>query len=150
MCGPALAPISLALSAVGGVYSAMQQNAIGKQNQAIADAQAAQTREIGRENERKSRSRMERLIAQQRGQFAARGVRLDSVSAERLGQEAGEQQNVEAQAQRFNTDSRATALTNEGLLHRARGKAGAFTGLLKTGASTLTGALDLWPELAGT
>jgi len=141
---------AMALSAVGGAYSAMQQNAIGKQNQAIADAQSAQTREIGRANEQKSRSKMDRLIAQQRGQLAARGVRLDSVSAERLGQEAGEQQNVEAQAQRFNTDSRATAQTNEGLLHRARGQSGAFTGLLNTGAGTLTGALDLWPELAGT
>ena len=128
----------------------MQQNAIGKQNQAIANAQAAQTREIGRVNEQKSRTRMERLIAQQRGQYAARGVRLDSVSVERMGQDAGEQKFVESQAQRFNTDSRATALTNEGLLHRARGKAGAFKGLINTGASTITGALDLWPELAGT
>lgn len=149
MCGPALAPIALALSTAGGVYSAVQQGAIGRQNQAIANAQAAQMREIGRVNEQKSRSRMDRLIAQQRGQFAARGVRLDSASAQRLGQDAGQQQFVEAQAQRFNTDSRATALTNEGLLDRARGKANAFKGILNTGASALTDALDLWPELVG-
>lgn len=148
MCNPAIA--LLAVTAVGGGMSAYQQYAIGKQNAAISRSAAETTKEIGRFNENRARDRMSRLIARQRGQLAARGVRLDSTSAERLGDEAGREAFTEAQAQRFNTDSRATAQSNEGILHDYRGKMGLITGLAQTGANTLTSGLKLWPDMAGT
>lgn len=145
MCSIAIA--ALAISAIGGGVTAYQSYATGKQNAAIARSEAETTREIGRFNENRARDRMSRLIAQQRGQLAARGVRLDSTSAERLGEEAGQEAFTEAQAQRFNTETRATAKTNEAKLHEYRGTMGAMSGVFQTGARTLTNSLQLWPDL---
>ncbi|MEL6886901.1 MAG: hypothetical protein AAFP87_20505 [Pseudomonadota bacterium] len=128
----------------------MQQRSIGRQNAALARREAAQQEEIGRFEEQRARTRMDRLISQQRAQFTARGVRLDSASAERLGSEAAIEAGLEAQAQRFNTDSQVGALNTEAELAESRGRMGFLTGMLNTGARTITGGLKLWPELAGT
>ncbi len=148
MCDPATA--ALVLSIAGGATSAYQSAAIGNANATLAQFEADQAAEIGRFNEARARSRMDRLIARQRGELVARGVRLDSVSAGRLGAEAAGERFVEGQAQRFNTSSRVTALSNEGRILQAEGRLGAAQGLFNTGARSLTSALDLWPELAGT
>lgn len=141
---------ALVASGFGKVTAAIGQRRIGRANAATGRAEAAQTREIGRYNESRARDRMERLIAQQRGSLVARGVNLSSTSAERMGAEAAAEAATEAAAQRFNTDSRATAQTNDAILNEARGQAGFLAGISDAGSSTLTGALRLWPELAGT
>lgn len=140
----------IAMSAVSGVGSAVSQNAIGKQNAAMARYQAEQTREIGAYNERKGRDRMSRLIAQQRGQLAARGVQGGVGSALDLGEEAATERFMEAQASRYNTDSRATAYENEARISDYQASTSLFNGIMGTGASVLGQSLDLWPELAGT
>lgn len=149
MCGPALPVIMLATSVAGGVYSASTQAAMSKGNAAFARYEAEQTKEIGRANEARARSRMDRLIARQRGQLAARGVRLDSASALDLGEEAAKESFMEAQSQRFNTKVRADAKTNEAIIHEANAKTAMTTGFLGTGARALGQSLDLWPGLAG-
>ncbi|WP_226779017.1 hypothetical protein [Oceaniglobus trochenteri] len=146
MCTPIIA---VALSAAGGIAGAIQQRNIGKANAAMARAEAEQTREIGRYNETKARTRMQQLMARQRGQLAARGVRLDSATALDLGERAGRETSVEGSAQRFNADSRATAQSNEAVLSEYRGKMGFITGIAQTGSRALTQSLDLWPGLAG-
>lgn len=129
--------------------SARQSRAIGKQNAALARAEAAATEDVGRMQERRARDRMDRLIGIQRGQFAARGVRLDSPTAQDFGAEAATERALEGQAARFTTSQRSTALRNEGRLSEYRGRADAMMGLVRTGANTITGGLNLWPELAG-
>lgn len=143
-----IAAAGLALSAVSGLALARQQSSIGKQNAIAARTEATQQAEIGRYEEQKSRSRMDRLIQQQRAQLSARGVRLDSVSAQRLGAEAAGERNVEAQARRFGTGSQVAALNTEAGLSERRGRLGFLTGVAGTAARTITGSLQLWPELA--
>jgi hypothetical protein len=148
MCGPALSAIMLATSVAGGAYSAYTGYAANKQNAALARYEAEQTREIGRANEMKARDRMSRLIANQRAQLAARGVRLDSASALDLGEEGGQQAFMEAQAARFNTNVRATAKSNEAAIYDYNATTGLVSGFLGTGAKALGNSLELWPELA--
>jgi hypothetical protein len=140
---------ALAVSTLGGLYAAGEQSAIGAQNSQLARAEAAQQEEIGRYEEQKTRSRMDRLIKQQRGQFAARGVRLDSASAQRLGAEASLERSKEAEAIRFNTGSQVDASNAEADLAERRGRLGFITGVTNTGARTVSSSLKLWPELAG-
>lgn len=147
MCG--LAEAALVTSVLASGMSAVQQRQIGKANAKMAEAEAAQAREIGRIKEQTSRDRMKVLRARQRGQLAARGVRLDSTTALQLGQDAGVEDFMEAQVQRYNTDSAATAKTNEGRLHEYRGQMGFLTGMANAGAKAMTGAVELWPGLAG-
>lgn len=149
MCDP-ISGAAIAMQAGGMAMQAGRQRAIGRANAATARFEADQTREIGRFNESRARDRMTRLIAQQRGQLAARGVNLSSTSAQRLGAEAGAEMATEAAAQRFNTDSRATALTNEGRLHQSSAQMNFLTGVTGAGATALTNTLNLWPELVGT
>lgn len=147
MCS--FAGAALAVSTIGGISDASQQRQIGRANAATATAEAAQTREIGQFNEARARDKMSRLIGQQRGQYAVRGVQLNSASAQRMGAEAAEEMNLEATAQRFNTESRVTSLTNEATLQSYRGQMGYMSGMAQVGANALTGSLKLWPELAG-
>lgn len=144
-----LATAGLVLSIGSGAYSAVQSNSIAKQNAAFANYEAAQQREIGRANEAAARSKMDRLIARQRAQLSTRGVRLDSASAQDLGEEAGAQKFIEGQAQRISTESRVNASTNEAAILRQQGRSAMLNGLFMTGARGITGALDLWPELQG-
>jgi hypothetical protein len=144
-----LATAGLVLSIGSGAYGAVQQDNIAKQNAAFANYEAAQTREIGKANEATARSRMDRLIAKQRAQMSTRGVRLDSASALDLGEEAGAEKCIEAQASRISTESRVNASTNEAAILRQQGRVGMMNGLFMTGARAITGALDLWPELQG-
>lgn len=139
----------LVLSGVMGLSEASNQRAIGQYNSALARREAQQAEEIGRVEEQRARSRMDRLISRQRASLAARGVRLDSASAERLGAEAAEERSVEAAAQRFRTGEQVTALNSEAQLAEARGNLGFMTGLSRTAAGTITRGLELWPELAG-
>jgi hypothetical protein len=144
-----LATAALVMSTAAGGYGAMQQNAIAKQNAAFATYEAKQTAEIGRANEQRARSRMDRLIARQRAQLSTRGVRLDSASAMDLGEEAGAEAFIEAQSARISTESRVNALTNEAAIMRHEGRVGMLNGMFNTAAKGITGALDLWPELQG-
>lgn len=139
----------LALSAASGVGSAISQSQMSRQNAAMARYEAEQTREIGRYNEMRGRDRMSRLIAQQRGQLATRGVSGSSGSALDLGEEAATERFMEAQASRYNTESRATAKTNEAKIYDYQARTGLVNGLFGTGAKVLGGALDLWPQLRG-
>jgi len=139
----------LVLSGGSWLAQAQQQRSIGQYDAAVARNQAITQQEIGNVEEQRARSRMDRLISQQRGQLAARGVRLDSASALRLGQQSAEEASVEAAAQRFNTDQQVTALNSEAQLAEARGSVGFVSGLTRTAARSITGALQLWPELAG-
>lgn len=148
MCG--LAALAIGMTVAGGAADAYTQHQIGKANSAMSRAQAAQTAEIGRFNEARARDRMDRLIGRQRGELAARGVDGGAGSAEALGADAAGERAIEAQAQRFNTSSQVSALSNEARLHDYRGRVGAMNGVFRTGATTLTRSLDLWPELAGT
>ncbi len=145
-----IATAGMILSGVSGVASASQQRAIGNQNAAIARVEAEQAREIGRYEEAKSRSRMDRLISQQRAQLSARGVRLDSASSQNLGHAAGVERAMEAQAVRFNAESQASSLNAEAQLAESRGQLGFLTGVANTASRTITSSLKLWPELAGT
>ena len=147
MCN--IAAAGLAVQGIMGVSASSQQRAIGRQNAATARAQAEQQAEIGRFEEQRSRSRMDRLIKQQRAQFASRGVRLDNASALRLGEEAAAERAIDAQAKRFNTDSQVGALNAEADLAERRGQLGFLRGVATTGARTITRSLQLWPELAG-
>ena len=140
---------AMALSAVSGVYGAVSQAGLSKQNAAFARYEAAQTAEIGRANEMQARDKMSRLIARQRGQLATRGVRLDSVSALDLGEEGAKQGALEAQAQRFNTDVRVKAKTNEAAISDYQATTGMWNGMFSTGAKAMGQALDLWPALQG-
>ena len=144
-----LATAGLVLSIGSGAYGAVQQNNIAKQNAAFASYEAQQTAEIGKANEARARSKMDRLLARQRAQLSTRGVRLDSASALDLGEEAGAEAHIEAQAQRIGTESRVNALTNEAAIMRHQGRVGMVNGMFMTGARAITGALDLWPELQG-
>ncbi|MDW3181775.1 hypothetical protein [Roseobacter sp.] len=144
-----IATAGLIVSGVAGLSSASQQRSIGKQNAAVARAEADQRAEIGRYEERKSRNRMDRLISQQRAQLSARGVRLDSASALRLGEEAAAERAIDASAARFNTDSQVNALNTEADLAERRGRLGFLRGVAGTASKSLTGSLQLWPELAG-
>lgn len=144
-----LATAGLVLSIGSGAYSAVQQNNIAKQNAAFANYEAAQTREIGKANEARARSKMDRLIAKQRAQLSTRGVRLDSASAMDLGGEAGAEKFIEGQAARISTESRVNASLNEAAILRQQGRVGMLNGMFMTGARAITGALDLWPELQG-
>lgn len=143
-----IATAGLVLSGVTGLAVASQQASIGKQNAATARTEAAQQAEIGRYQEQKSRSRMDRLIQRQRAQFSARGVRIDSASALRLGEEAAIERNIDAQAQRFGTKSQVDALNTEATLAQRRGRLGFLTGVAGTAANTITSSLQLWPGLA--
>lgn len=145
-----IATAGLILSGVMGLQQARQQRSIGKQNAATARTEAAQEAEIGRYEERKSRNRMDRLIKQQRAQLSARGVRLDSASSLRLGEEAAGERAIEASAARFNTGSKVDALSTEADLAERRGKLGFLTGVANTASRSLNSSLQLWPELAGT
>lgn len=141
--------VGLALSTAGGVYSAVQQSNMAKQNAAFARYEAEQTKEIGRANEAAARNRMSRLIARQRGQLAARGVRLDSASAMDLGEEAATESFMEAQSARFNTNSRVAAKSNEAAIYDFSARTGLVNGMFHTAANGLGQALDLWPQLQG-
>lgn len=141
--------IGLALSTAGGVYSAVKQSAMAKQNAAFARYEAEQTKEIGRANEARARDRMSRIIARQRGQLAARGVRLDSAAALDLGEEAAAESFMEAQAARFNTKSRVDAKTNEAAIYDFTALTGKVNGIFGTATKGLNQALDLWPQLQG-
>jgi hypothetical protein len=149
MCGPLLAPIALATSVAGGAYSAVAQGRMNKQNAAFARYEAEQLKEIGRAGEARSRDRMDRLIARQRGQIAGRGIRLDSTSAQDLGEEAAAERFLEAQAQRFNTTSRVQAKTNEAAISDYAATTSRAGGFLGTATRALGRALDLWPQLQG-
>ena len=116
---------------------------------AYARYEAEQTKEIGKANEARTRSRMDRLIARQRGQLAARGLRLDSASALDLGEEAATENFLEAQAARFNTKSRVDAKTNEAAIYDFTARTGMVNGFFGTAARGLGQALDLWPQLQG-
>lgn len=140
---------ALLLSAGSGLFSASAQAGIAKQNAAFARYEAAQTAEIGRANEMQARSKMGRLIAQQRGQLAANGVRLDSTSALDLGENAAKQSAMEGQAQRFNTATRVAAKTNEAAINDYQATTGMWNGVFQTGARALGQSLDLWPQLQG-
>lgn len=140
---------AMLLSAASGLYGAKQQSNIAKQNAAFARYEAAQTAEIGRANELQARDRMSRLIARQRGQLATRGVRLDSLSALDLGEDAAKQAGIEAQAQRFNTEVRVKAKSNEAAINDYQAKTGMWNGVFNTGARAMGQALDLWPQLQG-
>lgn len=140
---------AMLLSAGAGLYGAKQQAGISKQNAAFARYEAAQTAEIGRANEMQARDKMSRLIARQRGELATRGVRLDSVSALDLGEEAAKQSAMEAQAQRFNTDVRVNAKTNEAKINDYQAVTGMWNGVFGTGAKALNQSLELWPQLQG-
>lgn len=147
MCDLATAGLILSVGTAG--YGAVQQSNIAKQNAAFANYEADQTREIGKANEARARSKMDRLIARQRAQISTRGVRLDSAAALDLGEEAGAESFIEAQAGRISTESRVNASTNEAAILRHQGRVGMMNGLFMTGARAITGALDLWPELQG-
>ena len=97
----------------------------------------------------RARDRMTRLIARQRGQLAARGVALDSASALDLGEEAAANRFMEGQAQRFNTQSRVDAKTNEAAIYDFSARTGLVNGIFGTAARGLGQALDLWPQLQG-
>lgn len=144
MCAPALL---VGAQAMGGLYSAVQQRAIGRQNAALARTEAAQMQEIGAFNERQARDRMDRLIARQRGQLAGRGVRLDSAAALDLGDEAGREKAMEAAATRFNTRSRVQAKTAEAAISDFGARTALANGVFNTGARVLQSSLELWPEL---
>ncbi len=147
MCG--IAAALLATSVAGGVHSAVTQSQMARQNAAMARYEAEQQREIGRYNEMRGRDRMSRLIARQRGQLAARGIQGGAGSALDLGEEAATERFMEAQAARYNTESRATAKTNEARIYDYQARTGLMNGLFGTGARALGSALDLWPQLRG-
>lgn len=140
---------AMLLSAGSGLFGVASQSGIAKQNAAFARYEAEQTAEIGRANEMQARDKMGRLIAQQRGQLAASGVRLDSTSALDLGESAAKQSAMEGQAQRFNTASRVASKTNEAAINDYQATTGAWTGAFSTGAKALGQSLDLWPQLRG-
>lgn len=147
MCGfPA---IMIATSIAGGVQGAVAQQAVGRQNAAMARYEAEQTREIGAYNEMRGRDRMSRLIARQRGQLAERGIQGGTGSALDLGEEAAYERFTEAQASRFNTNARVTAKMNEAAISDYQATTGFWNGMFGTGARAMGQALDLWPELAG-
>lgn len=139
----------LILSAGTGLYGVAQSAGIARQNAAFARYEAAQMAEIGKANEMRARDRMSRLIARQRAQLATRGVRLDSVSAQDLGGEAGAEAHIEAQAQRLNTESRVIAKTNEATIYDNTARANMLNGIFGTASRTMGQALELWPELQG-
>lgn len=141
--------IGLAASAATGLYGAAQQSGMAKQNAAFARYEAEQTKEIGKANEARSRSKMDRLIARQRGQLAARGLRLDSASALDLGEEAGTENFMEAQSARFNTKSRVDAKTNEAAIYDYTARTSMMNGVFGAATRGLGQALDLWPQLQG-
>lgn len=145
-----IATAMLVTSIAGGVSSAVSTSQMNKQNAAFARYEAEQTKEIGRYNEQVGRDRMARLIGRQRGQLAARGVRLDSAASLDLGEEAATQNFMEAQASRFNTNSQVQAKTNEAAISDYSASVGLVNGLFGTGAKALGQSLELWPELRGT
>lgn len=146
MCNPVAL---MAMSAATGLYSAATGAAASRTNAALSRYEADQTREIGRYNEYQARDRMSALLARQRGQLAARGVRLDSATALDLGEAAGKQNAAEAAAIRMNTDTAVTAKSNEATIADWTATTGMMNGVFGTGAKALGQSLDLWPQLAG-
>lgn len=143
-------PVSMmAVSAASGLYSAASGAAASRTNAALSRYEADQTREIGRYNEYQARDRMSALIARQRGQLVARGVRLDSATALDLGEEAGKQNAAEAAAIRMNTDTAVTAKSNEAVIADWTATTGMMNGIFGTAARSLGQGLELWPQLAG-
>ena len=140
---------SLILSAAGGAYSAVTQSRMAKQNAVFARYEADQAKEIGRANEARARSRMDRLIGRQRGQFAARGVQLNSASSLDLGEMAAKENFMEAQATRFNTQGQVNAKTNEAAISDYSARVGLVNGMFGTATRSLSQALDLWPQMQG-
>jgi hypothetical protein len=141
---------ALVLSTGGGLAARGASAAMGRTNAAFARAEEAQIRQIGRQNEATAVSRMDRIIAQQRGQYLARGIALSSTSVQDAGRAAATERFMEAQAQRWNTDQAATQKANEAIISDYKARVGLMTDGASVVSRGLGQALDLWPQLMGT
>jgi hypothetical protein len=129
------------VASVGGaVFSGIQQQQVAKANARAAGIEADRAREVGRIQEAQARDDMRRAIARQRAGLAAAGISLASPSALDLGQEAGEQAFLDAQAVRSGADARARSLDFEARLSRAEGRRALFGGFAQGAVTALSGA----------
>lgn len=144
MCDPVtMLAVTIGSQVVGGI----QQAQVHKANARMAQIEADQQRDIGRIEEMNARTRMDALISRQAGQLAARGIQLDSASALDLAEAAGREKFMEAQAARFNRESRATSLENESSLSSSYAGGAILGGASRAGATFMNAAPTIWPGL---
>lgn len=145
---PALAIAGTVISAGGQVISGIQQRNVARANARVAEQEAEQQRQVGRIQEMQTRERMRQQIARQRAGLAASGISLASGSALDLGQEAGEEAFLDAQAVRSQSDARVRGLTQEARLARASGRRALLTGIGRGFSTALSGGSRVAQMLA--
>lgn len=143
MCEPTSATLliaSTAIGAAGTIYSGIAQKQAADTRAKLAERQADDALERGRQEEERSRERTSDLIGRQRAGFAASGVATDtgtplSVQANTSG--LGER---DALIIRQNAEREATSLRNQASVSRSEGD-NALTGSILTTGATVSGGL---------
>lgn len=127
MCNPAV--IGLAMMAVGGAVQANQQRIDGEvasnvaeYNAKLAERKAQDTVNRGQEEENKHRRKVSALKGQQKAQFGASGVELDSGSASDILAETEVLGEYDALTIRGNAEREAQSLRDSARVERYLGK----------------------------
>jgi len=176
MCVAALAPIFTGLGAGGAATAAGATAAAattggflqtvgtvlsvtGALSQGIGEARAANTQARLIETQKQTEAQLTAIkdqreraafaaeIAKQRGEFAARGVSLDSPTSILLGQEAAREMSFNSQALQSGGRARRAELTANQRMLRGRRKFSLLRGGFRAAGTLIDQAQVIWPGL---
>ncbi|MEO1606732.1 MAG: hypothetical protein AAFU34_15550 [Pseudomonadota bacterium] len=150
MCDPvsAIMGVGMAAGAAGSFMDGQAQAGVANYNATVSRAQAEDTKTSASLDAQSSRARMQRLVSQQTGALAARGVSLNSSGAQTLAGIAGEEIGTEETSIIQTGQSQATSLSAEADLQEHQGRLARFRGYTNAASSTLNGGMRLWPGLS--
>lgn len=136
------------LAAIGGTaYQGISTYRANQQNAAAVEQQRATEAQLRAVEDMRERRRFRGEIAQQRAEYGARGVSLDSPTAIFLGESAAREMTFASQSIRQTGQARDQELTNQGLLYQSRATSALIGGGLSAAGTFLDDAVEQWPEL---
>jgi hypothetical protein len=147
--GSVLQIAGLATSVVGSVQQASAARETAKANAAYIDQQRRDQAQIAGVEDMRTRQQFRRAMGQQTAELAKRGIQLDSPTALLLGQTAAREMAFASESVRSGAQARDQELSVERQNLLARGQSDWLRGTLSGVGRLLTGAPDIWPELAG-
>ncbi len=147
MCGPFADAAGSLLKAGISIAGGIAERTTSRRQARLLEANARGEREIGRVEADRIRRNTERILGEQREQFARGGVDITVGRPVDIFAESVAEGELDALLAIHNRGERARGLENRAAIQRARGKNAFVSGFLSAGASVLTGASSIAEQL---
>ena len=145
--GTALQAIGTTVAVVGTLSAGAADNRADQAQADLLEQQARDEAILASIEDQRTRDAFKRELANQRAEFAERGVSLDSPSAVLLGEVGARELSFESQAIRSRSRARQSELSANARILRARGRRGVLNSGFSAAGTILEAAPDIWPGL---